>query len=270
MRVLHVTPGHSAAASLRHALRGAGSADELIPCPEDFSFGPISSPAARAAWWEGLFDEPDAPGFLRLFWQRLEAWEGRLVLWFGRGSAWDLSFLHVMADTLPHRPLFAVDVTGLQYSSVRRDGTRTVCESTPTVSIVVPGPLQDLLGTERELGQEERAVLRARWQVLAREDTPFRVVGASGLVSAPEDHFDQALLDAATPGWRRLARVVGDTLASDRARFQASDLMLHVRAVALMEQGHLLADGDPWDMRSCKVRLPDASPDRADAGKDTA
>ncbi|MDR3416594.1 MAG: DUF3658 domain-containing protein [Nevskia sp.] len=260
MKVLHVTPGHSAAASLRHALRDAGSADELVPCPEDFSFGPISSPAARAAWWETLFDEPDAPGFLRLFWQRLEAWDGRLVLWFGRSSAWDLSFLHLMADTLPDRPLFAVDVTGLQYPSTRQDGTRTLCEPTSTVSSVVPGPLQDLLGTERELGQKERAALRSHWQVLLREDALFRVVGEAGLVSAPEDHFDQALLDFASTTWRKLAHVVGDTLASERARFQVGDLMLHVRAVALMEQGRLLAEGDPWDMRACKVRLPDALP----------
>ncbi len=257
MKTLHVTPGHSAAASLRHALRAAGSTDELAPCPEDFSFGPISSPGARAAWWKALFDEPDPPGFLRLFWQRLEAWDGRLVLWFGRGSAWDLSFLHLMADSLPDRPLFAVDVTGLPYSSTRNDGTRTVCESMPTVSIVVPGLLQSLLGMERELGQEERAALRARWQMLAREDALFRVVGEEGLVSAPDDYFDQALMDAATPGWRRLARVVGDAMASERARFQVGDLMLHVRAVALMLHGRLLADGDPWDIRACKVRLSD-------------
>lgn len=128
------------------------------------------------------------------------------------------------------------------------------------MSSVAPAPLQALLGTERELGQEERAALRARWQTLAREDALFRVVGEEGLVSAPDDYFDQALLDAAAPGWRKLARVVGDAMASERARFQVSDLMLHVRAVALMLHGRLLADDDPWDMRACKVRLPDDLP----------
>lgn len=257
MKVLHVTPGHSAAASLRQALRDAESTDELVPCPDDFSCGPISSPTVRAAWWEELFEEPDAPGFLRLFWERLEAWDGKLVLWFGRGSAWDLCFLHALADRLPDRPLFAMDVTGLQYQVTLRDGRQVTHESTKTVSHVVPGQLQKLLGTELELGQEERAALRKRWQLLVHENAPFRVVGASGLVSAPEDHFDQALLDAATPDWRKLARVVGETLASERARFQVGDLMLLVRAVALVEQGRLLAEGDPWDMRACKVRLPD-------------
>jgi len=38
------------------------------------------------------------------------------------------------------------------------------------------------------------------------------------------------------------------------------DLMLHVRAVALMLHGRLLAEGEPWDIRACKVRLPDGLP----------
>jgi hypothetical protein len=258
MEVLHVTPGHSAAGSLRQALHATESRDEVLPCPEDFSCGPIASPSARAAWWEELFEDPEAPGFLRLFWQRLEACDSKLVLWFGQGSAWDLCFLHLLADRLPDRPLFAVDVTGLSYSTTLRDGRRVVHESTQTVSQVVPGELQKFLGTEREIGQEERAELRERWQRLAREDAPFRVVGDAGLISAPADHFDQVLLGAATPGWRKLARVIGGALADERAWCNVGDLMLQARAVALVEQGRLLAKGDPWEMRACEVRLPDA------------
>jgi hypothetical protein len=37
---------------------------------------------------------------------------------------------------------------------------------------------------------------------------------------------------------------------------QVGDMMLLVRVVALVSEGKLLADGDPWDMRSCRVRLP--------------
>lgn len=260
MRTLHLAPGHSAAGSLRQALRAAGSTDEVLPCPEDFSCGPISSPEARTAWWKELFDEPEAPGFLRLFWQTLDAWDGRLVLWFGRSSAWDLCFLHLLADSLPDRPLFAVDVTGLQYPATFRDGRQVMQGPMKTVSLVVPDQLQKLLGTERELDQEERAALRARWQRLTHEDALFRVVRDAGLISAPVDHFDQVLVDAASPGWRKLARVVGDAMADERSLCQVGDLMLHVRAVALVEQGRLLAKGDPWEMRACEVRLPDASP----------
>jgi hypothetical protein len=33
--------------------------------------------------------------------------------------------------------------------------------------------------------------------------------------------------------------------------------MLLARVVALIGEGKLLADGDPWDIFSCRVRLPD-------------
>ena len=37
---------------------------------------------------------------------------------------------------------------------------------------------------------------------------------------------------------------------------QVGDLTLMTRVVALVEAGKLLADGDPWDMRACRIRLP--------------
>jgi hypothetical protein len=37
---------------------------------------------------------------------------------------------------------------------------------------------------------------------------------------------------------------------------QVGEVMLGTRVVALVGEGKLLADGDPWDMRSCRVRLP--------------
>jgi hypothetical protein len=54
-----------------------------------------------------------------------------------------------------------------------------------------------------------------------------------------------------------MARVVSAAMAySSKPYYQVGDLMLLTRIVALVEAGKLLADGDPWDMRTCKVRLP--------------
>jgi len=54
-----------------------------------------------------------------------------------------------------------------------------------------------------------------------------------------------------------IARVVGNTMGlNSEPYFQVGDLMLLTRVVALVGEGKLLADGDPWDMRSCRVRLP--------------
>ena len=56
----------------------------------------------------------------------------------------------------------------------------------------------------------------------------------------------------------QIARVVGATMAySSEPYYQVGDLMLLTRVVALVEEGKLLADGDPWNMRTCRVRLPD-------------
>ncbi|MDF2119576.1 DUF1835 domain-containing protein [Roseiarcaceae bacterium H3SJ34-1] len=62
-----------------------------------------------------------------------------------------------------------------------------------------------------------------------------------------------------SPG-RRLNSMVAETMwLNSEPYYQVGDVMLLMRAVAPVEQGKLIADGDPWDMRSCRVRLPDST-----------
>jgi hypothetical protein len=73
----------------------------------------------------------------------------------------------------------------------------------------------------------------------------------------PIDHFDRLLIERATGQWRKAARVVGDAMGYNSEPYiQVGDLMLLTRIVALVEQGTLEADGDPWDMTTCRLRLP--------------
>ena len=37
---------------------------------------------------------------------------------------------------------------------------------------------------------------------------------------------------------------------------QVGDYALMSRVVALVEQGKLLAEGDPWLIRDCRIKLP--------------
>jgi hypothetical protein len=118
--------------------------------------------------------------------------------------------------------------------------------------------LRTLLGIERPLTSEERESSRQRWQRLRKENAPFRIVTEEGLVSASIDYFDPLLLAETTPKWQKLAFVVGNTMGhSSDPYHQVGDFMLLARIVALVEGGLLLAEGDPWDMRTCRVRLPD-------------
>jgi hypothetical protein len=242
MATLHITPKDSAAGSLRQAIRLAGLADEVVACLDDLSCGPIDpgSPAQRMDWWRQWY--PTARDRISVFWDRVAAADERLVVWFGRESAMELAFLLAWADRLGDRPYDIVDVTGR--------GRRSV------VSLIPEQRLRVLIGTEQPVTPRERDDARGRWQRLKAENAPFRVVSDAGLVSAPVDHFDSWLLERATREWRKAARIVGDAMGYNMEPYiQVGDLMLLTRIVALVEQGALEADGDPWDMTTCRLRL---------------
>jgi hypothetical protein len=64
-------------------------------------------------------------------------------------------------------------------------------------------------------------------------------------------------LEQASTEWRKVAYVVGMTMGQNSdPYYQVGDIMLLNRLVALVEAGKLFADGDPWEMQVCRVRLP--------------
>ena len=86
---------------------------------------------------------------------------------------------------------------------------------------------------------------------------PLRNVTADGLASAPIDHFDALLLAQATSEWKMVAAIVGNALGLSRDPYlQVGDMALHERVISLVEKGSLIADGDPSEMRACRIRLP--------------
>ena len=62
----------------------------------------------------------------------------------------------------------------------------------------------------------------------------------------------------ATTEWKRSVSLVMETIGHNSdPHDQVGDVMLLTRVVALVEAGKLEADGDPWDMISSRLRLPD-------------
>jgi hypothetical protein len=258
MKTLHIAPGHSAAGSLRQAIHDAGEDAEVLSFPDDLSCGSIDpfEPRERAAWWGQFYDAPEVEVELGSFWERVRTTADRLVVWFSRHAAGELSFFLAWTDLLGDRPYQIVDATGQRLESRARDGS-TWSRRAQAVSAIPASGLRSLLGTERPMTIEERDRSRQRWRQLRRENAPFRVVTEAGLASTTIDHFDPQLLAQATRGWQKIARVVGGTMAYNSDPYhQVGDLMLLTRIVALVEAGHLLAEGDPWDMQGCRVRLP--------------
>jgi len=61
----------------------------------------------------------------------------------------------------------------------------------------------------------------------------------------------------ATSEWKTVAFIVGKALGlSYDPYLQVGDMALHERVISLVEKGSLIADGDPSEMRVCRVRLP--------------
>src|SRR4029453_11723361 len=181
-----------------------------------------------------------------------------MIVWLCRHSALELAFFLAWADRIGERPYSIIDVTGLRLRSNRPDGSVSLSPPIPAVSILPPYQLVSLLGSERQVTAQEAAEAHLRWRRLKSENAPFRVVTPAGLASAPVDHFDHLLMERVTGEWRKVARVIGDTMGlSSEPYLQVGDTMLLSRVIALIDEGKLLADGDPWDMHSCRVRLPD-------------
>ncbi|KQV14333.1 hypothetical protein ASC97_31815 [Rhizobium sp. Root1203] len=256
MKTTHIIPGDSAAGSLREALRIAGRDDDLLVFQDDLSCGPIAdmAPSARAAWWQ--MDDWDIENSLHAFWLNADRAD-RPIVWFGQHSAREIAFRLAWAWRMAGRSYSVIDVTGLRVPVRWGNGIDGVIQSAQAVSIIPGNGLATLLGRERSVSADEDILNKRRWEKLMADNAPFRIVTADGLASAPIDHFDALLLAQATSEWKMVAAIVGNALGLSRDPYlQVGDMALHERVISLVEKGSLIADGDPSEMRACRIRLP--------------
>ncbi|MGV1758949.1 DUF3658 domain-containing protein [Rhizobium sp. A22-96] len=257
MKTLHVAPGFSAAGSLREALRLAGREDDVLPFGDDLTCGPINSDAAaRAAWWHPFYEDAKGEHF-QSFWRRIDETDDRLVVWFGRHCAQELAFRLAFAFYMSGRAYDVIDVTDLHLPSRPRDDATPTTYSPQAVSLIRAETLATILDKAQPVVPEHDLASQNEWKRLMDENAPFRIVTPTGLVSAPLDYFDRVLLEHASPEWQKMARIVGDTMGlTCDPYYQVGDVMLQARLIALVDEGKLLAEGDPWNMQACRIRLP--------------
>jgi hypothetical protein len=260
MKTLHIAPGDSAAGSLIKAIQDAGMNEPVLTGGhDDLSCGPIDAddPLVRRNWWAKNHQDWRSEADGTAFWEQVFDPDNRPVVWFGRHSAFELAFFLHWAERLGERPYYLIDVTGLELPFTKKDGSQALSRPTAAVSIVRSEGLRSLLGSERLITQGEREEAQLHWRQLRRENAPFRIITEKGLTSAPADYFDHVLLEQATAEWQKIARIIGGAMADNcEPYFQVGDIMLLTRVVALVSEGKLLADGNPWEMRQCNVRLP--------------
>lgn len=256
MKRLHIVPGESAGGSLLQAVRATSPNDEVLSFTDDLSSGPIdpASPSARAAWWAQWYDHAGVATMISQFWDRVETSEARLVVWFGRHSASELSFFHAWCDSIGERPFDIIDITGRTVTSRKRDGS-VVYYSATKLGWIQSEALSTLIGSEQPITDQEIRRGREAWRELREENAPFRVVTDTGLRSAPINHFDSTLLEAATGTSVSMNRLVADVLGRIDDRYdQVGDVMLRARVLSLANERRLIVDGDQWTGR---VRRPD-------------
>ncbi|MDK4704957.1 DUF3658 domain-containing protein [Rhizobium sp. CNPSo 4062] len=257
MKTLHVTPGFSAAGSLREALRLAGREDAVLPFGDDLTCGPINSDAAgRVAWWHPFYEDAMDEHFLS-FWRRIDESEDRLVVWFGRHCAQELAFRLAFAFHMNGRPYDAIDVTDLRLPRRQSEDGQPRTYSPQGVSLIGAETLATVLDEAQPVTPEHDLANRNEWKRLMGENAPFRIVTSTGLLSAPLDYCDQFLLEHASPEWQKMARIVGNTMGlTCDPYYQVGDVMLQARLIALIDEGKLIAEGDPWNIQTCRIRLP--------------
>jgi hypothetical protein len=259
---LHIVFGDTAARVLKGALEQAGRKDRVAWFPDDLGVGPIASsdPLIREAWVRREFgiacNKWDWPiHAAERFWKSALSTRRRRVVWFSRRVVGEfcgfLEFVRRAADG----PYDVADLTELNIGAGDCRLLRRVCLADlydrPTV-------IMDYLANARPLAPAERDAYGALWARLRGEDALLRVLDETRLISAPLSHFDELLLSCTVEHWRKVARVLGETLVEiwETGFHQVSDIVLAARVRALVAEGRLESRGDVMRIRHSEIRLP--------------
>ncbi len=256
--LLHVMFSCSAAGGLRACLADLGRSERVIAPRDDFSFGPIRDPSdpSRSQWVEdvlGINEWDDLVKENASFISSSHVESTYLVAWFSRRSTSEYAGFLWWLSQLGDRPFKVIDVTGFPCSGRGAAATGMLSRADYKV----------LIGSERTLLEDEASHHRATWRRLQKENAPFRVIGASGrLESAMINHFDALILSCITIEWRKMARVVGDALATFRENglYQTGDLVLYARTYDLAESHCFEWRGDLANMQKCELRFAPVCP----------
>ncbi len=210
---------------------------------DDFGFGPIAgdSVETRSRWVE---DELGITGWQDVCQNSLPVLKASIdadmppIAWISPDSASSVAGFLWWLSHMDHREILVQEV--------------------PRLGLLNPQSLIEHFDREVPLTVADRNIHRALWQKLQSENAPLRVLTDDRLLSASIDYFDAALIKRVTPEWRKMARILGDTLHDfhETGVFQAGDIILSARLCYLAETGSLEWQGDLSDIRNCHLRLP--------------
>lgn len=247
---------------MRQALARAGRSDRVVSSFDDLSFGPINPPDAefRTSWVQeelGCADWDDVvAGSIPLWNEALS--RGRKIAWMSRRTAQEFAGFLEWVWHLGDEPCEVVDLTDV--TVIGHGHPAKPPRLAISLALLSPTQILDngLIDRAAPLASADRKRYQDIWRQLRAENAPFRVLTADGLVSAPISFFDPLVLACATTRWQKAARIVGEALVNDMedSLLQTGDLVLAARVRALVDTGHLEAQGDLFDIQRSEVRLP--------------
>ena len=256
---LHVVFASTAAGTLQRALDALHRRDAIVCLADDLSIGPIDGAGSRAAWLQSSHDLETAK---RIADNRVVVVEtsnaNRIspVVWMSSVDARSYAgFLWWLAQ-VGDKSCRVIDVSRRQNESgLLAD---PALEPATSPSALPPAVMAAFIDNAVALDAHARAEYMARWNLLALENAPLRIVDRYGaLVSAPITQFDALLLAQTTTAWQPGPDIIGIVLAAFQAGGvdQVGDAFLFHRIRELAASGALEARGNIGILRQVEVRL---------------
>jgi hypothetical protein len=256
---VHVVFNASAAGSIKQAFAEIGCRERVIGFFDNLSFGPIDPPdaATRQLWVETElgYEFSDVVQAAEEFWAEAISPDILPVAWVSRLHAPEYAAFLEFVWRKSHAPFRVIDATGLEVPC--QDGTGTFVVR--SLGILAPTHIvaARLIERRRILQSSEIDHYIEEWGRLRAENAALRIVDETGLVSAPINFYDDAIVACARDDWQVAARLIGETMAAlmDSPHNQfVPDLLLWARVLDLGEAGVLELRGEQTHMRDTFVR----------------
>ena len=246
--MIHVTFCSSGAGSLRVALGILDQRRKVVDLSDDLSWGPIG---------EADFVEREDWLNENLPWDKGLPFAGEGWHWIATGAQ---EFLRRLESADEHlvwvAPQNADELCGLYWYLDRFGGGKAsfifvdhglhgtwLGQAPKGIGELVPEQFKLLLENADRDAWDEKRFPRDRWAKLCNEAAKVRIVNGGGAKSVPDDYFDEVLLAQCSTMWKKLDRVVADTMIAqwDMHHYGGYDCLLW-RVRELAKQGKIISN----------------------------
>lgn len=277
---IHITPGGTAADSLREALALAGDEQPIVDLRDDLAVGPLDdvdeSPAGRVAFWRTVFGDIapiDFSSAIESDMERIAALVGAdapVLVWHGQSAA-DQLMLRRIAHHLreaPHR-LFEVSLSLADLPPSSRAVTRD--NGATAVGMFAAQTLLSKRADAMPIAAARAAQLASEWEAIKNTHSDTRAWRAGKFEHGSFAQLDAVVLRRVEPQWRDVGPLLGQLMVAE-VGFFVTDSLACWRCRELAATGLVQLSGEPSDPASwgtLQIRAASAAPQSSTANPTT-